>query len=87
MTRSFDCWIEHTNRGGAAIQENAGGRSGGAGREILGAPTPTAVGLENSHKEFADDQHRKGLISTSWHSNVALQQVQHGAAHTGKNTC
>src|SRR5471030_1486157 len=60
-------------------------RSGVAGREKLGAPTPTGVCLDYSHQEFADDQHGEGLIHTSKHSNVASPAVQYGAANTGES--
>lgn len=56
-------------------------RSGRAGRESSGAPTPTGVGLDDLIQEFADDQHGEGLIHTFPHSNLAEQRVQYGAAH------
>ncbi|AIG03337.1 hypothetical protein HZ99_14650 [Pseudomonas fluorescens] len=61
-------------------------RSGLAGRENSGAPTPTGVCLDYSHQEFADDQHGEGLIHTFPHSNVASPAVQYGAANTGAMT-
>ncbi|MGE1174660.1 hypothetical protein [Pseudomonas sp. BW7P1] len=53
-------------------------RSGKAGRKDSGAPTPAGVGLDDLIQKFADDQHGKGLIHTSRHSNLAGQSVQYG---------
>ena len=60
-------------------------RSGRAGRKDSGAPTPTGVCLDDLIQEFADDQHGKGLIHTSGHSNVAGQSVQYGRSDSSRN--
>ncbi|WP_313740984.1 hypothetical protein [Pseudomonas sp.] len=43
-----------------------------------GAPTPTGVGLDNAHQEFADDQHRIGLAHSRSHSSLPAKPVQQG---------
>ncbi|UZE11434.1 hypothetical protein [Pseudomonas sp. B21-053] len=68
-----------TGKEGEAVQVRRGRQKNS------GAPTPAGVCLDDLIQEFADDQHGKGLIHTSWHSNLAGQSVQYGAREGWRN--
>ncbi|MGE8148016.1 hypothetical protein ACQKP7_22925 [Pseudomonas frederiksbergensis] len=85
VLRFVRCWSGaskaafHTGKEGKAVQVRRGRQKNS------GAPTPAGVCLDDLIQEFADDQHGKGLIHTSWHSNLAGQSVQYGAREVLRN--